>query len=96
MSSVLSTFIFVKIQLIFIHLRKFCRLVRRDTGVNNLLDISVHNLIQLIQCQIDPVIRYASLREIVSPYLLGTVSRSYLASAKLRFRIVGFLLFNIV
>lgn len=52
------------------HFQKFCRLIRRNASIQDFLDIPIHNLIQLIQGQVDPVIRYSSLGEIICPYLL--------------------------
>ena len=78
--------------LVLIHLRKLRRLVRRDTGIDDLLDVSVHDLIQLVQGQIDSVIRHTSLWEVVGTDLLGTVSGTDLAAAHLRLRIMALLL----
>ena len=74
-----------------IHLRQLRCLVCCDAGVDDLLDISVHDLIQLVQGQIDSVIRHASLWEVVGTDLLRTVSGTDLASSGLCFRIVGLL-----
>ena len=78
--------------LVFVHLRKLRRLVRRDTCIDDLLDVSVHDLIQFVQGKIDSVIRHTSLREVVRTDLLGAVSRSDLALSKLGHLIVLFLL----
>ena len=77
---------------ILIHLRQLRCLVCCDTCVNDLLDISVHDLIEFVQCKIDSVIRHTSLREVVRTDLLGAVSRSDLALSKLGHLIVLFLL----
>ena len=49
--------------LILVHFRQLCCLIRRNTAVNNLLNITVHDLIQLVQCQVDTMIGHAALRE---------------------------------
>jgi len=82
--------------LVLIHLRKLRRLVRRDTCIDDLLDVSVHDLIQLVQGKIDSVIRHTSLREVVGTDLLGTVTGTDLAAAHLSLRIVALLLLDIV
>ena len=74
---------------ILIHLRQLRCLVCCDTCVNDLLDISVHDLIEFVQCKIDSVIRHTSLWEVVGTDLLRTVSCSDLTLTKLCFRIVG-------
>ena len=61
---------------ILIHLRQLRCLVCCDTCVNDLLDISVHDLIEFVQCKIDSVIRHTSLWEVVGTDLLRTVSCS--------------------
>lgn len=67
------------------------RLVSRNAGINNLLNISIHNLIQLIQSQINPVIGYTSLWEIVRPDFLRAVAGADLAAACLGLRVLFFL-----
>ena len=82
--------------LVFVHLRKLRRLVRRDTCIDDLLDVSVHDLIQFVQGKIDSVIRHTSLREVVGTDLLGTVTGTDLAAAHLSLCIMALLLLNIV
>ena len=82
--------------LVLIHLRKLRRLVRRDTCIDDLLDVSVHDLIQLVQGKIDSVIRHTSLWEVVGTDLLGTVTGTDLAAAHLSLCIMALLLLNIV
>ena len=82
--------------LVLIHLRELSSLVRRDTCIDDLLDVSVHDLIQLVQGKIDSVIRHTSLREVVGTDLLGTVTGTDLAATHLSLRIVTLLLLDIV
>ena len=82
--------------LVLIHLRELSSLVRRDTCIDDLLDVSVHDLIQFVQGKIDSVIRHTSLREVVGTDLLGTVTGTDLAAAHLSLRIVTLLLLDIV
>ena len=81
---------------IFPHPQKFCRLVGSNAGIQYFLDIPIHNLIQLIQRQVYPMIRHPSLREVIRPDFLRAVARANLAAAQLRFPIRGFMLFNII
>ena len=81
---------------VLVHLRQFRRLVGGDARVNNLLDISVHHLVKLIDCQVDAVVCHAPLREIVRPDLLGAVARPNLAPAHLRLRVVALLLLDVI
>ena len=60
--------------LVFIHLCKLCCLIGCDACVYNFLDISVHNLVQLVQCQVDSVVRNTSLWEVVGSNLLRAIS----------------------
>ena len=73
---------------ILVHLCKFLCLVGCDTGIDDLLDVSVHDLVQLIESQVDPVVGHTSLWEVIGTDLLGTISRTDLASSFLRFCIL--------
>ena len=84
------------IDLVFVHLCEFRRLIGCDAGINNLLDITIHDLIQLIQSQIDTMVGHAALWEVVGTDLLGTVSGTDLASSGLCLCVVGFLTLNVV
>ncbi len=86
----------VCIDLILIHFGEFCRLVRRYAAVNDLLKIAIHDLFQLLERQIDPVICHTPLREIVRADLLGTVARPHLASSGFRLRVMRFLHLQII
>ncbi len=77
--------------LFLIQLSKPDSLVGCDAGVNNFLDIPVHDFIQLIQRQVNPVVGYASLREIIGADFLLAVACSNLAAARLGFCILLFL-----
>ena len=81
---------------LFVHFRQLRCLVGCDAGINNLLNIAVHNLIKLVQCQINTMIRYTSLGEVIGTDLLGTVSGTDLASSGLCLCVVGFLALDIV
>ena len=59
-----------KLVLLFIHLRQLRCLVGCDTGINNLLDIPIHHLIQLVDCQTDSVVGDTSLWEVIGTNLL--------------------------
>ena len=64
--------------LVLIHICKFFRLVCSDTCINDFLNITVKDFIQLVQCKIDSVICYTSLWKIVSTNLFGTISLQFL------------------
>ena len=85
-----------RIILFLVHLCQLGCLVGGDAGVNDLLDIAVHDFVQLVQRQVDPVIGHTALGEVVRPDLLGTVTGTDLAPACLCLRIVGFLTLDIV
>ena len=70
-------------------LSQFAGLIRSYKGIDKLIDISVHYLINLVQSEVDPVVCYSSLMEIVGPYLLGSVSGANLASSKLSLVVVS-------
>ena len=82
--------------LVLAHLRKLRRLVSRDQAVNQLLEIAVHDCVDLIECQLDPVVGHTSLREVVGTDLLGTVAGTDLAAALLRLLILASLKLHIV
>ena len=82
--------------LVLAHLRKLRRLVSRDQAVDQLLEITVHDRIDLIECQLDPVVSHTSLREVVGTDLLGTVAGTDLAAALLRLLILTSLKLHIV
>ena len=52
-----------------------------NTCINDFLDIPVHDLVQLVQGQVDTVVGHTTLREIVGTDLLGTVPGTDLASS---------------
>ena len=62
------------------HLSKLSRLVGCYAGIDNFLNITIHNLIKLIKCKTYSMVCYTSLWEVVSSYLLSSVSSTYLAS----------------
>ena len=70
------------------HFCQFGCLVCRDAGIDDFLDIAVHNLVQLIQRQTDSVVGYTSLWEVVSTNLFRTVTCTNLASSRICFRIM--------
>ena len=74
----------------FIHLRKLRCLIRCDQTVDNLIQITVHNRINLIQRQLDSVVGHTALWEVVGTDLLGTVSGTDLAAAFFCFGILAF------
>ena len=78
--------------LVVIHLCKFCCLVSCDTSINDILDVSVHDLVEFIECKTDTVICYSSLWEVLSTNLFRTVTCTNLAMAHLCFRIMSLLL----
>ena len=73
------------------HLSKLSRLVGCYAGIDNFLNITIHNLIKLIKCKTYSMVCYTSLWEVVSSYLLSSVSSTYLASSCICFCIVCFL-----
>ncbi len=82
--------------LILSHLQQLRCLIGGDAGVDDFLDIAVHDLIQLVNRQIDPVVGHTALREIVGPDFFRAVAGSHLALAQFRLRIVCFLLLDII
>ena len=68
---------------------QFRCLVRRCQTVYHLCQISIHNGIQTVQRQLDPVVGDAPLGEIIGADLLGTVSCADLAPPLLCLRIVS-------
>ena len=54
--------------------RQLLRLVCRDQRINEFIEIAVHDLVDPVQCQLDPMVRHPSLREIVGPDLFTPVS----------------------
>lgn len=68
----------------------FC-LVGCDQGVYDLVDISVEEVIQLVDSESDTMVGYSSLREVVCPDTFGPVSGSYLGTSLCRESIVLFL-----
>ena len=55
-----------------------------DQSVDNLVQISIQEVFQFVDCQVNSVIGYTTLREVVCPDSLGTVSASHLAPALCR------------
>ena len=84
------------LSLISIHRRQLFRLIRRDTSVDDLLDIPVHDLVQLVERQIDAVVCHTPLREIVGADLLGAVSGSDLAAALRGLRVLLLLQLQVI
>ena len=64
-----------------IHRCQLCCLVCCDQAVNDFIQISVHNAVQLMKRKLDSVIGHTSLWEVVSTDLLRTVSCTDLASS---------------
>lgn len=79
-----------------IHLQQLSRLVCRYTGINNLLNVTVHNLIKLIKRKIDSVVRHSSLREVVGTDLLRSVTRSDLTSSKVCLSVMSLLKLHVI
>ena len=52
--------------------------------IDQFLDVAVHHGVQLVERQIDAVIRHPALREVVGADTLGPVARSPLQLARLR------------
>src|SRR3984957_17040983 len=48
------------------------------------IEIAVHHVIELVQGEIDAMVRHAPLRKIVSAYALGAIAGSHLQLARLR------------
>ena len=82
--------------LFFTHLSKLCSLVSCYAGINDFLNITIHNLIKLIKCKTNSVICNSSLWEVVSSYLLSSVASTYLASSCISFCIMCFLSFKVI
>ena len=82
--------------LFLIHLSQLGCLVGCDAGVDDLFDISVHDLVSLIQGQTDTMVGDTTLGEVVGTDLLRTVSGTDLTAAHLCFRIVSLLLLDVI
>ena len=72
------------------------RLVGCNAGVHNLLDVPVHHFVQLIQRQVNPVVRHAALGEIISPDFLRAVPCANLAAPCFGFRVMLLLALYVV
>ena len=68
----------------------------RDQAVDQLLEIAVHDGIDLIECQLDPVVCHTSLREVVGTDLLGAVTGTDLAAALCCLRVLLLLQLQII
>ena len=55
---------------LFIEFTQFCRLIRSDQTVDDLIQVPAKNIVQTVQRKLDPVVCNTSLGKIVSPYLL--------------------------
>ena len=82
--------------LFFTHLSQLCCLVSCYAGINDFLNITIHNLIKLIKCKTNSVVCNSSLWEVVSSYLLSSVTSTYLAPSCISFCIVCFLSFKVI
>src|SRR4029079_11249010 len=61
-------------RIVFSELRKLFRLVLRDERICKLEEIAVHDRRYLVERQVDPVVRYAALREVVGADTLRAVT----------------------
>ena len=66
------------------------RLIRRHQRIDQLIQIAVHDGVDLIKRQADAVIRHPALREIIGADPLGTVAAAHLTAA---LRVIGALPF---
>mmetsp|Transcript_23803 Transcript_23803/g.42889 ORF Transcript_23803/g.42889 Transcript_23803/m.42889 type:complete len:276 (+) Transcript_23803:2041-2868(+) len=60
------------------HLRHHAGLRIGGQRIDHIVQVALHDLIQLIKGQVDPVIRHAALRKIIGPDPLGPIPRPYL------------------
>ena len=75
---------------------RLSRLVRCNKVIQKLLNIPVHNRIDLVQCQRYAVVGDAALWEIIGTDLLRAIPSSYLASPLLRLGVLALLQLNVI
>src|SRR5579864_740525 len=68
------------------------RLVFLLQGIDQLIEVTVHDLRQTIKCQIDTVIGHAALRKVIGTDALGAVAAADLQAPRLRLGALLFLL----